>query len=107
MKVDLEHDYSPMAFEDVVGLTYYKDFRDRLGRITPRLTIKPKVEDWCRETLGYCPLLKVYKRRLRANGPVTVKVWLRFANETDRTLFRIKYAEHFMPAALAFIPFAD
>lgn len=96
-----------MEFNDVVGLTYYRDSLDSRGRNTPRLSLKQKVEDWCRETFGYCPLLKVYNKRCGNYGRPTMKVWLRFANETDRTLFRIHYAQHFMPAAIAFIPFKD
>lgn len=82
-----------VEFEKVIGLTEYRSQHD-----VPQLFLKPQVEDWAEEQLGYVPLLiDNYFRIAR----------LRFRDEQDEVLFRINFARHYLPAALHFIPFKD
>lgn len=97
----LMREYVTLCFNDVVGLTYYHDAGDSLGRTRMVLRLKKGVERWCEDTIGYTPWLQAYLNRKKKS------VYLRFKDEQDRMLFQLRFAHHFMPAAIHFIPFGD
>jgi hypothetical protein len=101
---NLEHDFSPLAFNNAVGLTHHVDMGSR-HRANMVLRLKPGVVRWCEATLSQPPMLKSYRATIINGRRTPGKVWLRFADDTDRTLFEIRFAHHFWPAAMSHMPF--
>lgn len=102
---NLDYDYCPLQFNDVLGLTCYKDVGDSIGRSRMVLCLKRGVIAWCEDNLSQCPRLQTY-RATKINGRrIPGKVWLRFGSDEDRMLFQIRFAHHFMPAAMSHAPF--
>lgn len=72
----LMREYVTLYFNDVVGLTYYHDAGDSLGRTRMVLRLKKGVERWCEDTIGYTPWLQAYLNRKKKS------VYLRFKSKT-------------------------
>ena len=84
---NLLENYYELGFNNALGLTAWKRSSDPASDYHSKLCLSDNVAGWCRECLSQEPLLLCeFVERL---------VVLRFADEEDCTLFKLRFAHHF------------
>jgi hypothetical protein len=86
-------EYCSLDFNNAMGLTCYT-YLSYLDK-SPVLVLTHDVLVWCKDNLRDQPVLVVQKTR-GFGSQAGVKVWVRFTSPTDRMLFQIRYATHFI-----------